>query len=172
MILRRFALFLALVFGLAMTQLPEYVQQYRQRLGGAIDELAAIVARFDSDSAQQGLTQSGGIDRLRANPDRFVRQRGDQEQENVMRLENLRGAQAEFRGEGQVAALMTFVTHYDSRIAKGAFDAFAPAVPTSPEAFVLGVVGFLFGGGIVTLTGHRMRRRLRRRERAQTTTVA
>lgn len=172
MILRRFALFLALVVGLAMTQLPEFVQQYRQRLGGAIDELAANVARFDSDSAQQGLTQSGGIDRLRANPDRFVRQRGDQEQENVVRLETLRTAQAAFRGEGQVAGLMTFVTHYDARVARGAFNEFAPAVPTSPEAFVLGLIGFLFGGGVVALTGHQMRRGRRRRERAPETTVA
>ena len=172
MILRRFALFLALVVGLAMTQLPEFVQQYRQRLGGAIDELAGIVARFDSDSAQQGLTQSGGIDRLRANPDRFVRQRGDQEQENVVRLETLRAVQAEFRGESQLAGLVTFATHYDSRIARGAFNEFAPAVPTSPAAFVLGAVGFLFGGGVVAVTGHQVRRGRRRKERAPETTAA
>jgi hypothetical protein len=172
MILRRFALFLALVLGLAMTQLPEFVQQYRQRLGGAIGELAATVSRFDSDSAQQGLTQSGGIDRLRANPDAFVRQRGDQEQENVARLEDLRAAQAEFRNESQFAGLVTFARHYDARIARGAFDDFAPAVPTSPEAFVLGLIGFLFGGGVVTMTGHQVRRGRRRRERASETTIA
>ena len=171
MLLRRFALFLALVAGVAMTQLPEFVQQYRQRLGGAIDELAANVARFESDSAQQGLTQSGGIDRLRANPDRFVRQRGEQEQDNVLRLQTLREAQAQFRSEGQIAGLVTFATHYDARIARGAFDEFAPAVPTSPEAFVLGAIGFLFGGGVVTMTGHQVRRSRRRRELGPETTA-
>lgn len=163
MIVRRLALFFAVLFAFAMTQFPEFVEQYRQRLGGAIDELAANVARFDSDSAQQDLTESGGIDRLRANKDRFVRQRGEQMQDNVARLEALRNTQAQFRGEGAVARLMTFVTHYDSRVARGAYGDFEPAVPASPEAFVLGILGFVFGGGIVHLTGHRFRRgRLRR----------
>ena len=93
MIIRRLALFFALLFGFAMTQLPEFVAQYEQRLGGAIDELAAIVTRFDSDSAQQSLTQSGGIDRLRANGDAFVRERGDQMQDDVVRLARLRETQ-------------------------------------------------------------------------------
>ena len=59
MVFRRIALSFALIVGMAMTQLPEYAEQYRQRLGGAIDELSAIVARFDSDSSQQGLTEQG-----------------------------------------------------------------------------------------------------------------
>ena len=147
MIVRRLALFFALLFGFAMTQVPEFVQQFEQRLGGAIDEIAATVARFDSDSAQQGLTQSGGIDRLRSNGDRFVRQRGEQMQDDVARLARLRETQAEFRSDGPVASLATFVTHYDSRVARGdvrRFQAGRPSVRS--EAFVLGALGFLFGG--------------------------
>lgn len=159
MIFRRIAFFVALLFGLAMTQLPEFVEQYRQRLGGAIDELAAVVARFDSDSAQHGLTQSGGIDRLHANEDKFVRERGDEIADDVARLANLRDAQAAFNDEGGIARLATFATHYDSRIARGAYGDFEPAVPTSPEALALGLLGFVFGGGVVHVTGHQMRRR-------------
>ena len=139
MIIRRLALFFALLFGFAMTQLPEFVAQYEQRLGGAIDELAAIVTRFDSDSAQQSLTQSGGIDRLRANGDAFVRERGDQMQDDVVRLARLRETQTAFRSDGPVSRLATFASHYDSRVARGAYDDFKPAVPTTAEAFVLGL---------------------------------
>ena len=170
MIVRRIALFIALLFGLSMTQVPEFVEQYRQRLGGAIDELAAVVARFDSDSAQHGLTQGGGIDRLHANDDKFVRERGDEMQDDVARLANLRAAQAAFREEGPVARLATFVTHYDGRIARGAYSDFEPAVPTSPEALGLGLVGFLFGGGVVHLTSQQVRRRRPRRVPAETVT--
>lgn len=159
MILRRLALFLALLFGVGATQLPEFVEQYRQRLGGAIDELAANIARFDSDSAQQGLTETGGIDRLRANPDRFVQERGEQMQDNVQRLEMLRNAQTAFRTQGPVARLTTFATHYDQRVARGAWSDFEPAVPTSAEAFVLGLLGFLIGGGAVHVAGRPFRRR-------------
>ncbi len=169
MIFRRIAFFIALLFGLAMTQVPEFVEQYRQRLGGAIDELSAVVARFDSDSAQHGLTQSAGIDRLHANGDKFVRERGDEIADDVARLDSLRTAQSQFRDEGPIARLATFVTHYDSRIARGAYSDFEPAVPTSPEALALGLIGFVFGGGVVHVTGQQMRRRRVRRAPAEGT---
>ena len=166
MIARRLALFVALLVGFAMTQLPEFVDQYRQRLGGAIDELSAVIARFDADSAQQGLTETGGIDRLKANPERFVQQRGEQMAENVERLQRLRDAQALFRSDGPMARLVTLATHYDGRIGQGTFRDFAPAVPASVDAFVLGVVGFLFGGSIAHLASRPFRgRRSRARER-------
>jgi hypothetical protein len=162
MILRRLALFVGLLAGLAATQLPEFVEQYRQRLGGAIDELSAIVARFDSDSGQQGLTETGGIDRLRANKDRFVQQRGEQMQDNVERLRRLRDAQIAFASEGALARLATFSTHYDGRIARGAWSDFEPAVPTTAEALAVGLLGFLLGGGMVHAAARPFRRGRRR----------
>lgn len=170
MILRRLALFVALLLGFLATQVPEFVQQYRQRLGGAIDELTDVVSRFDSDSALQGLTQSGGIDRLRSNGDHFVRQRGDQEQDNVIRLQRLREAQAQFRSDGPVAQYGTLLTHFDDRIAEGALRDFSPAVPTTPQGFVFGLLGFVLGGGVVHLAGRPLRRRVRR-EREMTRTA-
>ena len=164
MILRRLALFLALLFGCAATQIPEFIAHYQQRLGGAIDEIAAIVSGFESRSAQHNLTTGGGIDRLRANADPIAREEGDQMQENVKRLETLRSAQTAFRTEGPVARLGTFFTHYDQRIASGTWSDFKPAVPISAEAFVLGVIGFLIGGGAVHVAGRPFRRR-RARER-------
>lgn len=162
MILRRLALCVALFFGFVATQVPEFMQQYRQRLAGAIDELAAVVSRFESDSQQQGLTQSGGIDRLRSNSDRFVRQRGDQEQDNVARLENLRASQVRLRSDGPLSQYGTLLTHFDGRIAQGALGDYSPAVPTTPQGFVFGLIGFVFGGGVVHLAGRPLRRRVRR----------
>lgn len=159
MILRRLALFLALLFGGAMTQLPEYAEQYRQRLGGAIDELSAVVASFDSDSQQIGLTEQGGIDRLLANGDPFVQQRGTRMRETIARLQRLVQTQKDMDREGPVARLGTLATHYDSMIASRALQSFEPAVPTSAEALVLGAIGFVFGGGLVHLAGRPFRRR-------------
>ena len=121
-----------------------------------------MVSRFESDSAQQGLTQSGGIDRLRSNTDRFVRQRGDQEQDNLARLQSLREAQAQLRTDGPVSQYATLLTHFDSRIAQGALGDFSPAVPTTPQGFVFGLIGFVFGGGVVHMAGRPLRRRVRR----------
>lgn len=168
MIVRRIALLLALVLGFIATQLPEFVEQYRQRLGGAIDELAATVARFDSDSAQQGLTQSGGIDRLKANGDHFVAQRGEQMQDDVSRLQRLRQMQERFRSDGQVMRLANFVTGFDPKLARGTMRDYEPAVPTTVEALVLGGFGFVFGGGLVHLLGRPLSRR-RRKANAEAT---
>jgi hypothetical protein len=41
---RRLALAIALIAGLLGSQGPEFAQQYRQRIGGALDELKRIVA--------------------------------------------------------------------------------------------------------------------------------
>lgn len=169
MLVRRVALLVALLCGFAFTQLPEFVEQYRQRLGGAIDELSAALARFDSDSQQVGLSESAGIARLRANADPIVKQRGVQLQEDVERLRTLRDAQAQFRTEAPLARLATFATHYDARIARGASEDFEPAVPTSPEALVLGGIGFIVGGGVIHMVGWPLRRRIRSVRRAEGT---
>ena len=165
MIVRRLALFFALLFGLAMTQLPEYVEQYRQRLGGAIDELAMIVARFDSDSQQLGLTQQGGIDRLEANKDSFVRQRGTQMTEVVSRLQRLTETQKQMQGDGPVGRLSTLATHYDPMVASRAYQSFQPAIPVSAEAIILGVLGFVFGGSLIHFAGRPFRAKQGKRPR-------
>jgi hypothetical protein len=52
---RRLALAIALIAGLVGSQGPEFAQQYRQRIGGALDELKRIVADFDDEAAREGL---------------------------------------------------------------------------------------------------------------------
>ena len=163
MMVRRLALFFAMLCGLAMTQLPEYAEQYQQRLGGAIDELTAIVARFDRDSADQGLTEQGGIQRLLENSDEFVRQRGTQMMEISARLLRLKEVQQMLRNSGPAGRFVILATRYDSNIAARAFESFQPAVPVSPEAFVLGLLGFIGGGGAVHAAGYTVKRRFGRR---------
>ena len=50
MIVRAVALGVGVLCGALASQAPEFAQQYRQRLGGALDELTAIVAQFDDDA--------------------------------------------------------------------------------------------------------------------------
>ena len=55
MIARTMALAAALLGGVTTSQLPEFAQQYRQRLGGAIDALTQVVEEFRADAAAHGL---------------------------------------------------------------------------------------------------------------------
>ena len=53
MFTRRLAAAIGLLFALLGMQGPEFTQQYRQRLGGALDELKRAVSVFDADAARQ-----------------------------------------------------------------------------------------------------------------------
>ncbi len=153
MIIRRLALFFAMLSGLVTTQVPEYWQQYRQRLEGAIDELSAIVTRFDADSAAQGLTQAAGIAHLKESPDPLARARGEAMQHIVRRLGRLRRADAAFNERNVPAKWWTLATTFDPAIAARAYETYQPAVPTTMEGFIAGLIGFFIGGGLVHLLG-------------------
>ena len=55
-------------------QWPEFSQQYRQRLGGALDELRRVVAAFEAEAASHALTPAEAVGRLKTNPDPLARE--------------------------------------------------------------------------------------------------
>ncbi|TCS02138.1 DUF2937 family protein [Rhizobium sp. BK418] len=69
-----------LVVGLAggtfFSQAPEFAQQYRQRIGGAIDELKIIVDDFTKQAADHHLDRRQALDIYARSPDDFLRDRG------------------------------------------------------------------------------------------------
>ena len=149
--------------------MPEFVEQYRQRLGGAIDELAAVVARFDADScaARPDAERRRSI-ACTPTPTSSCASAATRSPTTWHASPTCASRRRRFASEGAIARLATFATHYDSRIARGAYGDFEPAIPTSPEALALGLFGFVFGGGVVHVTGHQMRRRRLRNGPAQT----
>lgn len=168
MIISRFALFFAFVFGLVSTQAPEFWQQYKQRLGGAIDELAAIVAQFDTDAAAQHLTQAQAIARLESDPDPLAQGRGVEIEHLIDRLGKLRHAPAAFDQPNVAAKWTALAETFDPQIAERAYEAYEPAIPTTPDGFISGLIGFVIGGGLVHLIGLpiRHRKKLFRRRNA------
>ena len=145
MLTSRLALFAGALTGIAASQIPEYAQQYRQRLGGAIDELQNIVSEFDADSARSGLSEAEGIARLSGNSDELVRGRGVQMSEIVQRLQKLSSQNAAMAQAGPIGRLVALASDFDPMVARHAYDSFEPAVPVTSEGFILGGVG-LAGG--------------------------
>jgi hypothetical protein len=153
MIIRRLALFFAMLLGLATTQLPEYMQQYRQRLGGAIDEIAAIVARFEAEASDLGLTRAEAIARLETNSDPLAEARGRDMEALVGRLARLRHVAASLERSGAAGQWFAFLTTFDPAIAAGAYEAYQPAVPVTADGFLAGLIGFVIGGALVHVVG-------------------
>jgi hypothetical protein len=166
MLMRRLALFFAMLFGIVCAQFPEYAQQYRQRLGGALDELNAIIARFDTDAAQNGLSEDQGVTHLRDNPDSLVRAQGNQMKDLITRRERLQRQAQTFTDDGSFKRVWELATQADPHIAWRAYQSFEPGVPVTSEGFVSAAIGFVIGGGLIKLLGwpfERYHRRHRRR---------
>jgi hypothetical protein len=64
---------LSLMLALLLSQAPEFAEQYRQRLGGAIDELTAVVSHFEEDSLRSGYGRRTALQVMAHNPERLVR---------------------------------------------------------------------------------------------------
>jgi hypothetical protein len=161
MILRRIAVFIGLLVGLCATQVPEFVEQYRQRLGGAVAELARVVARFEADAAGQKLTAGEALGRLAADRDPLAQQRGAAAADDMERLGRLRQAQAALRNATPIDRIGALATHLDPELARGTLADFAPAIPTGAEGITLGLVGFVAGTFTVRATGRLFRQRLK-----------
>jgi hypothetical protein len=166
MFVRRIALLIGLVFAVIASQLPEFAQQYRQRLGGALDELNAQVARFDADASQSGITRDEGVSRLQKSDDRFVQERGEQARDTITRRDRLQRQSEGFANAGPVTRLIILAGDFDPTVARGAYQTFEPGVPVTSEGIIAGIVGFLLGGGLTHLAARPLRRRWRRTEPA------
>ena len=152
-IARTVAFAFGLLGGVAASQGPEFAQQYRQRLGGAVDELRRVVARFDADAQATGQDRAAAIDRLRGNPDRLTSLQGDAMRANVERLGRLEGQRAAFADAGPFARLTLLVHEGDADLARAAWHDFEPAVPTTAEGFVAAAAGFFLAYLLSRLTG-------------------
>jgi len=168
MLIRRLALAIGLLFALVGVQGPEFAQQYRQRLAGAIDELQRIVAEFDAEAAQHSLSPQQAMARLQSNPDPLARERGEAAEADQSRLARLQQAFADLRDAAPVSRLLTFVEEFDPDTASRTLADFEPAAPTTTEAFIVGGVTGIIGWALTHLGALPVRRAFKRgkRERA------
>ena len=167
-LLRRLALAVGVVCGLAATQAPEFAQQYRQRLAGAVDELQRVVSTFDAEAAAKNLTPDEAIRRLQINVDPLARERGRDMADDKARLNQLQDALTSFLSGGPVKRLATFFADFDAGVASRAWGDFEPAVPTTAEGFIVGGTAWILGWAATHLAAWPLRRRaaLRRTRRA------
>lgn len=134
-----------LVSGTATSQLPEFSQQYRQRLGGAIDALEEVIADFTRDAADHGLTPAEAIERQKASQDSFVRARGESMENAETRLARLKEQQAALETAGPFQRLMIVVQGFDSTLAQATAEDYEPAVPVTMTGFITAGIGALAG---------------------------
>jgi hypothetical protein len=151
MLTRTISLAIAFLGAIAGAQLPEVMQQYQQRLGGAIDEVEAIVDRFDSDAAANSLSRADALTALRSSADDLVRRRGVDMELSISRLARLRQQRDEMRGD-YFSRAIRFLGQADGAILEQTLKDYQPAVPTTAEGIFSALAGFVAGWWIIRLT--------------------
>lgn len=160
-LLRRFALAVGLLCGVVGAQAPEFAQQYRQRLAGAVDELSRVVATFDAEARAQNLTPDDAVHRLEQNADPLAQERGRDVADDKVRLAHLQDALAAFAKNAPVKRLFAVAETFDVETARRAWGDFEPAVPTTAEGFIVAFASAVFGWLATHLTLWPVRRRAR-----------
>ena len=140
-----------LASGTATSQLPEFSQQYRQRLGGAIDALEEILADYRRDASAFGLSVSEAIERQRSSDDPFIRARGSSKAVADARLERLRQQQVALENAGPIERLFVFAQGVDPQLAQATAEDYEPAIPVTLAGFLSAGLGALAGFVLVKL---------------------
>lgn len=161
-----FAKALSLAGGVAgavgLSQFPEFSQQYAQRLGGAVDELARVVEDFDADASDVGLNRDEALSQL-SRGGSLARARAATMAATIARHQKLSADLAALEGAGPFTRAYFATRMTDSGIAERAWQAYKPAVPTTFEGVTFAGVGYLTGLLLVGAALSVLRRLFRRR---------
>lgn len=162
MIMRAVGLLVAIAAGVVASQVPEFAQQYRQRLGGAVDELARVIETFDRDAAAAGTDRTGGIALMARNDESLVRSQAVAMAETIIRHDRLSEQLAAFESSPPFVRLTKFFEDFDRPLIESTLRTFEPAVPATAEGAVFAVTGFLGVAVILRMLGFVFRPRRRR----------
>ncbi|APE42895.1 hypothetical protein BOO69_05255 [Sulfitobacter alexandrii] len=143
MILRMLTLAGGLAGAAGLSQFPEFSQQYTQRLGGAVDALAEVVADFDASAAAVGLGREQALAQMQGTE--FLDRRRADMAATFRRYDRLRADLAAIEGQGPFMRAYHAARLTDRQIARAAWAAYRPAVPVHFAGLVFAAVGFVLG---------------------------
>ena len=143
--------------GAGLSQFPEYLAHYRQRLGGRIDQARDRVAAITEDAAAKGMTVPDYIESFIASVPHSLE--GARMHESFFKLADMEAAYQALGTASTLQRPIAFIKHFDSDLVGATLGDFAPAVPLTSEGLVYGGVGVVAG---LLLCGT-SRRALRRR---------
>ena len=159
--IRSIAMAAGLAGAVALSQFPEFSQQYLQRLSGAVHELEVIVFAVDATAAGAGLSREEALAEL--SDTEFRSGLRDTLAERIARYERLHADYEALKGTAPLARLAQPWRFGDADLLGRTWATYRPAVPVTADGLLAAGIGFaagwtptmgLFGG---------LRRLLRRR---------
>lgn len=156
---------LCVVGTIAFSQMPEFMQQYLQRLGGHLDEARRQLEQFRRVAEQSGLTLDRLIQQTAANADPAVAKLSIVMNEAATRVDTLETAQSAIQNASLWTRPFAFFRHVDASIAQATLDIYKPAVPTTLEGLVYALLGMFLLLGLYQSIKYPIARASRRRLR-------
>lgn len=144
----------------ALSQFPEFSQQYIQRLSGAVDELRAVTLAFDTAARVGGLSRDEALVQLRGSG--FGDQFSDDMRESLYRYDRLNADYQALAPAAPMQRLARFYHIRDPDLVRRTWDDFKPAVPITIEGLSFAAIGFVSGWLMVSLVLGLLMRPLRR----------
>jgi len=134
---------------LALTQFPEFSQQYVQRLSGAVDELRMVSVAFDASAKVAGMSREEAFDAMGEGT--FQTSLRDDLRAHITRYDRLN---ADYQALADADPLMRLARFYhirDGELVQRTWDDFRPAVPVTVDGLLFGGIGFAGGWLLVSL---------------------
>jgi hypothetical protein len=134
---------LCVVGAVLFSQLPEFMQQYLQRLEGHLDEARLAVSRFADAAAKSGMSLDQLVAGASTNPDPSMGRLGGVIRGAVARVGDLAAADDALRHASVWTRPFVFIAHVDAGIARATLAIYKPAVPTTAEGLLYAGLGMV-----------------------------
>lgn len=141
---RLFALLVALVGAAALSQGPEFSQQYMQRLAGAVDELRGFVERFDDDADAVGIDRDAALAAY-AESGEFLSLQGVRIEDTLDRYDYLADHLADLRRANDYERSLKIAEAHDVPLLRATANDYQPALPLTIAGAAHAGVGFVIG---------------------------
>ena len=124
-------------------QIPAFLVQYQQRLGGHVDELAYIIKKYKSAAADNGRTVDEYIGlHLQSTVKEFV-STGKLMTENMDRFTDISAALKSLTESRGILKFFSFLKNMDFDIFKAALKNFVPGISFSMDTLLYGAMGII-----------------------------
>ena len=150
---------------LVSSQAPEFAQQYRQRLGGAIGELEPIVSNFDADAQRSDLSRTEALQIYGRSHEQFLRDRGKSMAEVFERYDRLVAHRAALDGAAALSRPLVVLGGYDAKLFNDTRRAYTAALPLDFAGIAYAATSFMLAMA-AALGARRLWRRRRRHRNA------
>jgi hypothetical protein len=134
---------LCVVGAVLLSQGPEFMQQYLQRLGGHLNESQRQLVSFHDAARQAGLPFEQFVAQTKANTDAGVSQLGKVMERTTERTASLQAAHDSLLAASPWSRPFVFVRHLDYEIGRATWSVYKPAVPVTLEGLIYALGGML-----------------------------